>query len=78
MIEKNIVMAEDLGARTRVIETNDPVAGIADAVLDEHATLIVMRHIRQSGWRWPHEASIVDKLLDRLDNVDIHLVEATQ
>lgn len=78
VIEKNIVMAEDLGARTRVIETNDPVAGIADAVLDEHATLIVMRHIRQSGWRWPHEASIVDKLLDRLDNVDIHLVEATQ
>jgi two-component system, OmpR family, sensor histidine kinase KdpD len=77
VIEKNIVMAEDLGARTRVIETNDPVAGIADAVLDEHATLIVMRHIRQSGWRWPREASIVDRLLDRLDNVDIHLVEAT-
>jgi two-component system sensor histidine kinase KdpD len=76
-IEKNIVMAEDLGARMRLIETNDPVAGIADAVLDEHATLIVMRHIRQSGWRWPREAPIVDRLLDRLDNVDIHLVEAT-
>jgi two-component system sensor histidine kinase KdpD len=76
-IEKNIVMAEDLGARTRLIETNDPVLGIVDAVRDEHATLIVMRHIRQTGWRWPREASIVDRLLDRLDNVDIHLVEAT-
>jgi hypothetical protein len=40
-----------------VIETNDVVAGIADAVLDEHATLIVIRHIRQSGWRWPCAAS---------------------
>ena len=75
-IEKNVLMAEDLGARTRTIETADPVAGIAEAVHDEHATLIVMRHARDSGWRRLRGESLVDALMDRLDNVDIHLVEA--
>ena len=76
-IEKNILMAEDLGARARIIETADAVAGIADAVRDEHATLIVMRHVRAvrlapacGANRWSTSC------MDRLDNVDIHLVEA--
>ncbi len=77
-IEKSLALAEDLGMRIRFIETNDAVTGIADAVREEHATLIVMRHIRESGWRKLRGESLVDGLLERLDNVDIHLVEATR
>jgi two-component system, OmpR family, sensor histidine kinase KdpD len=76
-VEKNIVMAEDLGARVRIIEAQSVAPAIAEAVRDEHATLIVMRHVRSSGWRRLAGPSLVDELLDRLDNVDIHIVEGT-
>lgn len=77
-IEKSLALAEDLGMRIRFIETSDAVMGIADAVREEQATLIVMRHVRESGWRKLRGESLVDGLLDRLDNVDIHLVEAAR
>lgn len=76
-VEKNMVMAEDLGARVRIIEGQNAAPAIAEAVRDEHATLIVMRHVRSSGWRRLTGPSLVDELLDRLDNVDIHLVEGS-
>jgi two-component system sensor histidine kinase KdpD len=74
-IDKNRLMAEDLGARVRLIPAGDLAPAIAAAVRDEHATLLVMRYVRQSGWRRLSGRSLVDDLLDRLDNVDIHLVE---
>jgi two-component system sensor histidine kinase KdpD len=76
VIEKAFSLADDLGMRTRVVEGTIAADAIADAVRDEHATLIVMRHERESGWRRLRGDSLVDALLDRLDNVDIHLVEA--
>jgi two-component system, OmpR family, sensor histidine kinase KdpD len=76
-LEKNIVLAEDLGARVRIIEARDVTTAIVDVVRDEHATLIVMRHVRQSGISRLVGPSLVDQLMDRLDNVDIHLVEGT-
>jgi two-component system, OmpR family, sensor histidine kinase KdpD len=75
-IEKSLALAEDLGMRVRWIETSDPVAGITQAVHAENVTLIVMRHVRESGWRKLRGESLVDGLLGSLDNVDIHLVEA--
>ena len=75
-LERNMLLAEDLGARVRLIEALNLAPAIADAVRDEHATLVVMRHIRKTGWRRMFDASLVDELLDRLDNVDLHIVEA--
>ena len=40
--------------------------------------MIVMRHARETGWRRLRGESLVDALLERLDNVDIHLVEAAR
>ncbi len=77
ILEKNVLLAEDLGARVRVIEATNLAPAIAEAVRDEHATLVVMRHIRQAGWRRMFDASLVDQLLDLLDNVDLHIVEAS-
>jgi K+-sensing histidine kinase KdpD len=75
---ESLALAEDLGMQTRLIETNDPAAGIAAAVREDHATLIVMRHVRESGWKRLSGTSRGDALLDRLDNMDIHLVEGRQ
>ena len=76
VLDKNILLAEDLGARLRLIEAANAAPAIAGAVRDEHATLVVMRHIRKAGWRRMFDASLIDELLDLLDNVDLHIVEA--
>ena len=75
VLDKTALLAEDLGARVREIEAIDLAKAIAGAVRDEHATLVVMRHIRKAGWRRIFDASLVDELLDLLDNVDLHIVE---
>lgn len=77
-VRKNLLLAEDLGARVRIIEAVNVAPAIAATVREEHATLIAMRHRRDSGWRRPRGRSLVDELLDQLDNVDILLVEATR
>jgi two-component system sensor histidine kinase KdpD len=74
-LEKNILMAEDLGARVRIIEAPRAAPAIATAVRDEHATLLVMRHTPASRWRRFTSPSLVDELFTLLANVDIHLVE---
>jgi two-component system sensor histidine kinase KdpD len=76
-IEKSVGLAEDLGMRVRIVESSNVAASVADVVRDEHATLIVMRYVREKGWRRMMGPSLVDALLDQLDNVDIHLVEGT-
>ncbi len=76
VLDKNILLAEDLGARLRLIEAANVAPAIAGAVRDEHVTLVVMRHIRKAGWRRRFDASLIDELLDLLDNVDLHIVEA--
>jgi K+-sensing histidine kinase KdpD len=75
LVDRHILLAEDLGARIRLIEATKLATAIAAAVHDEHATLVVMRHIRKAGWRRPFDPSLTDELLDLLDNVDLHLVE---
>ena len=76
-VQKNMVLAEDLGARVRIVEARDVAPAMVETVQDEHATLVVMRHVRSSGLRRLTGPSLVDQLMDRLDNVDIHLVEGT-
>ncbi|MFN8591735.1 MAG: universal stress protein [Thermomicrobiales bacterium] len=77
ILERNMAVAEDLGMRVRLIAAGNPAAVIAAAVRAEHATLIVMRHEHHRGWRRIGAKLLVDDLLDRLDNVDIHLVESS-
>jgi two-component system sensor histidine kinase KdpD len=75
-VRKNLDLAEDLGARTREVEASDLAEGIASIVREEHATLIVLRYVRSEGWRRLRGESLIDRLLERLDNVDIYLVES--
>jgi len=74
-IRKNIMLAEDLGAQVRVVLALDTVTAIEATVREERATLIVMRHLPHAGWRRFGGRPLVDELFERLDNVDIYLVE---
>lgn len=74
-IETVLALAEDLGMRIRVSEADHLVQGIAAAVRDENATLIVLRHVRDQAWTRLLRRPLVDELFAHLDNVDIHLVE---
>jgi two-component system sensor histidine kinase KdpD len=76
-MRKNIMLAEDLGARLVTLSSQDTVQAIVTTVREERATLIVMRHVPHAGWRRFGGRPLVDDLLDRLDNVDIYLVETT-
>ncbi len=73
-LRKNLDLAEDLGIATRVVEGADEAEALAAAAQDLHATVIVLGHT--AGNRWSHlRRPLADRLLDRLDGVDIHLVE---
>lgn len=73
-VSKNIELAEDLGARVRMLPAQEPVRAIVAAVREERATLLVMRHLPHAGWRRWGRRPLVDELFERLDNVDIYLV----
>lgn len=77
VMRKNIMLAEDLGARVRTLSSQNTVQAIVAAVREERATLIVMRHIPHAGWRRFGGRPLIDDILDQLDNVDIYLVETT-
>jgi K+-sensing histidine kinase KdpD len=71
------MLAEDLGARVLNVPAQDSIRAIVATVREERATLVVMRHVPHAGLRRFRGRPRVDELLDRLDNVDIYLVETT-
>ena len=74
-LERNLRLAEDLGAQTRQVEGQHLVPTIVEFIRAENATLVVVGHTSEGRWRRFLRKSLVDQLLERLDNVDIHLVE---
>jgi two-component system sensor histidine kinase KdpD len=71
-------LAEDLGARVRIIEGRDRVAAVSQAARDENASILVLPYRPARGLRTRLEARFVDQLFDTLEGVEVHLVEATQ
>lgn len=73
--ERNLRLAEDLGAETRVVESEHVAPALAAVIREENATLIVVGHRSEGRWRRFLRHSLVDQLVALVDNVDIHLVE---
>ncbi|HEU0114841.1 MAG TPA: universal stress protein, partial [Thermomicrobiales bacterium] len=74
-LERNLRLAEDLGATTKVIEGEVVASTLAQVVRAEHATTVVLAHTPQQGWRRFFRESLPDQLLRLLEGVDLHLVE---
>jgi two-component system sensor histidine kinase KdpD len=75
-IERNMALAEDLGASSLIVESDDLGAKLAEVVQEQHGTLVVLPHRPAKRWTRITGRSLVDQLMERLENVDIHLVEA--
>jgi two-component system sensor histidine kinase KdpD len=69
-------LAEDLGARVRIIEGRDRVAAMSQAARDENASILVLPYRTPRGLRDRFETRFVDRLFDALEGVEVHLVEA--
>lgn len=77
-LERTTRLAEDLGAGVRVVEGEDVAATLAGLVREENASIVVLGHAPETRWRQVLGRSLVDHLLRRLTNVDIHLVELVE
>ncbi len=73
--KRNLHLAEDLGAVTRIVEGSQVVAAIADETRTENATVLVLGHAPQSRWERLRGPSMIDQLLASIDGVGVHLVE---
>jgi two-component system sensor histidine kinase KdpD len=74
-VERNLGVAEDLGATTRVAEGRQVGPALAGVVREEHGTLVVLPFRAERGLRRLFSPSLAAQLMDELDNVDVHLVE---
>lgn len=74
-VERNLRLAEDLGATTEVVEGERVATALAAVARREHATTVVMGHPHEGRWQRLLREPLVDQLLHLLDGVDVHLVE---
>jgi two-component system sensor histidine kinase KdpD len=74
-VDSAVRLAEDLGAVVHRIDGDD-VDSIAEVVRRENANILVMAYGAQRGALSRFARSPIDQLHDRLENVDIYIVEA--
>ena len=68
--------AVDLGAEVVRVEAPDTAAGLEGVARDRRATHVVLPHQELSGLSRLTERPLVDRLLDRLPEVEVHSVGA--
>jgi two-component system, OmpR family, sensor histidine kinase KdpD len=68
--------AVDLGAEVVHVEASDTASGLAGVALDRRATHLVLPHQEITGLRRLTERPLVDRLIDRLPDVEVHSVGA--
>lgn len=74
-IERALALAEDLGATAVMVESLEIVSGVASAVREHNASILVIGYQPESGLKRLRHASLVDQLLHELQGVAIHIVE---
>ncbi len=69
--------AVDLGAEVVRVEAADVVAGLEDVARSRRATHLVLPHQPQSAVERVRHRPIVDRLIDEMPDVEVHVVGAT-
>ena len=69
--------AVDLGAEVVRVEASDVLTGLERVARDHRATHLVLPHHEISGLKRLRERPLVDRLLERLPDVELHLVGAS-
>jgi two-component system sensor histidine kinase KdpD len=75
-IQEALDDAVDLGADVVRVEASDVVTGLEQVARSHRATHLVLPHREQSGLRRLRERSLVDRLIERLPDVELHVVGA--
>jgi two-component system, OmpR family, sensor histidine kinase KdpD len=68
--------AVDLGAEVVRVETTDVVAALEQVVRARGATHVVLAHAEQPAWRRVTERPLVDRIVARMPDVEVHVVGA--
>jgi two-component system sensor histidine kinase KdpD len=73
-IQEALDDAVDLGADVVRVEAADPVSGLVEVARTHRATHLVLPHQEVSGLQRFRERSVVDRLIERLPAVELHVV----
>ncbi|HEY7523825.1 MAG TPA: hypothetical protein VH720_09255 [Candidatus Limnocylindrales bacterium] len=73
-LQESIDDATDLGAQVVRVEAKDLASGLEDVVRGRRATHLVLPHTPLSALQRVLERPLADRLLDRLPNLEIHVV----
>ena len=73
-IQEALDDAVDLGAEVVRVESSDVVAGLEQVAHSSRATHVVLPHSERSGLARFRERAVVDRLIERLPDVEIHVV----
>jgi two-component system sensor histidine kinase KdpD len=73
-IERNLELAEDLGAEVIVNESSDFVRAILQLAQDRNVTQIVIGHSTRSRWQELRGRSLASELIHHARGYDIHVV----
>ena len=73
-IERNLELAEDLGAETRVADARDVVDAILATARERNVTQIVLGHSTRSRWQELRGKSLVTQLIHAARGYDVLVV----
>ncbi len=73
-LAQNRAFAEGLGATVESLRADDPVEAIAEYVVEHRITQVILGHSQRSRWYELLHGSLVQRLLRRLPEIDIHVV----
>ncbi len=73
-LAQNRKLAEELGAPVEELQADDPVEAIAEYVEQHRITQVIMGHSQRSRWYKLLHGSLVQRMLRRLPEIDVHIV----
>jgi two-component system sensor histidine kinase KdpD len=73
-LEKNVHLARELGANIHDIDSDDVAAAIAQFALEHRVTQLIVGQTQRSRWYEFVHGSLIQDLLRRLPDLDIHVV----
>jgi two-component system, OmpR family, sensor histidine kinase KdpD len=74
LLERNLALAREEGARVRTLEGPDPVAAILKFAHEQRITQIYVGHSPAQGWLSRFRKTNVDRLIEEAEGMDVKLI----
>lgn len=74
LLERNLALARQEGARVRTLEGADPVQAILKFAHEQRVTQIYVGHSPAQGWWSRFRKSTVDRLIEEAEGMDVKLI----